>query len=130
MLEFYPEIRSIHIAAVLSSGALFAVRGMGLIAGKRWPLSPPLRYVSYTIDTILLVAAISLVIILRQYPLVHGWLTAKVGLLVLYILLGIAAFKPGQGAGVRFGLWISALMVYAFIISVAQAHHPLGYFAA
>ncbi|MCW8193982.1 SirB2 family protein [Proteobacteria bacterium 005FR1] len=130
MLEYYPEIRSIHIAAVVVSGSLFAVRGLGLIIGKRWPLSPPLRYLSYTIDTILLTAALLLMTIVRQYPLVHGWLTVKVGLLVLYIALGIMAFRPGPGAGVRFGLWTAALLVYAFIISVAMSHHPLGYFAA
>lgn len=130
MLEYYPEIRSIHIAAVLLSGSLFAIRGLGLIVGKRWPLSPSLRYLSYIIDTILLAAALVLMLIVRQYPLVHGWLTVKVGLLVLYIVLGIMAFRPGQRSGVRFGLWTAALLVYAFIISVAMSHHPLGYFAA
>ena len=48
----------------------------------------PLRYLSYTIDTVLLTAALMLATILHQYPFVHAWLTVKVLLLVVYIVLG------------------------------------------
>src|SRR6185503_10250466 len=93
MLEFYAEIKWVHIAAVMASGTLFALRGAGVLAGARWPMWAPLRYLTYTIDTVLLTAALMLVTILRQYPFVQAWLTVKVLLLVVYIVLGTFALK-------------------------------------
>lgn len=129
MTEFYSEIRLVHIVAVLASGGLFLVRGLAFFAGARWAMAAPLRYLSYTIDTVLLTAALMLMTIVQQYPFVHGWLTVKVALLVVYIILGFFAFWRGRTKAARAGFWAAALAVYAFMISVARAHHPLGLFS-
>ena len=129
MVEFYPQIRSVHIAAVLASGGLFFLRGLALHLGARWAMAAPLRYLSYAIDTLLLTAALMLATILHQYPFVHGWLTAKVFLLVSYVGLGTFALKRGRTREIRVACWIAALLVYAFMITVARAHHPLGVLA-
>lgn len=133
MIEFYPEIRLAHIAAVVASGGLFLLRGLALFAGTdrtaSWAMTAPLRYLSYTIDTVLLTAALMLMTIVQQYPFVHAWLTVKVVLLVVYIALGIVAFRRGRRRTVRVGCFLAALVVYAFIISVARAHDPLGIFS-
>ena len=129
MIEFYAGIKWVHIAAVLSSGALFAFRGAVMLAGGRWYMAAPLRYLSYTIDTVLLTAALMLATILHQYPFVHGWLTMKVVLLVVYVVLGSYALKRGSTPAVRTRTYVAALLVYAFIISVARAHDPRGVFA-
>lgn len=129
MIEFYPEIRWVHIAAVLTSGALFALRGAAMLAGARWYMAAPLRYLSYTVDTVLLTAALMLATILHQYPFVHGWLTMKVMLLVVYVVLGSYALKRGSTRAVRARSYFAALLVYAFIISVARAHDALGVLA-
>lgn len=127
MIEFYPEIRLVHIAAVLASGGLFLVRGLLLFTGMGWALLMPLRYLSYVIDTVLLTAALMLMTIVQQYPFVHAWLTVKVLLLVVYIALGVLAFRKGPRRPVRLACWLMAMAVYAFIISVARAHDPLGF---
>src|ERR1043166_2620323 len=93
MLEFYPQIKWVHVAAVIASGSLFALRGAGVLAGSRWAMHAVPRYTSYAIDTVLLTAALMLATILRQYPFVHGWLTVKVLLLIAYIVLGSMALK-------------------------------------
>jgi uncharacterized membrane protein SirB2 len=129
MLDFYPQIRLVHIAAVLASGGLFFLRGLILHLGGQWSMAAPVRYISYTIDTILLTAALMLATILHQYPFVHGWLTMKVVLLVVYVALGSYALKRGRTRNARVRFWLAALIVYAFIISVARAHQPLGIFA-
>ena len=129
MIEFYPQIKWVHVAAVLASGTLFLLRGLAVHAGSRWAMAAPVRYSSYTIDTVLLTAALMLATILHQYPFVHGWLTVKVVLLVLYILLGTFALKRGRTRAVRIWCWLAALLVFGFIISVARAHHPLGLLA-
>lgn len=129
MVEFYPEIRLVHIVAVFASGGLFLLRGLALSAGAAWSTAPPLRYLSYAIDTVLLTAALMLMTIVEQYPFVHGWLTVKVLLLVVYIALGAVAFWRTRTRLARRAFWLAALAVYAFMISVARAHHPLGLFA-
>jgi uncharacterized membrane protein SirB2 len=129
MLELYPEIKLIHMSAAIASGVLFFIRGLALNMGGRWAMAVPLRYLTYTIDTVLLAAAVTLAATLHQYPFVHHWLTVKVVLLVVYIVLGTVALKRGESAGMRWGAWIAALVVYGFIISVARAHHPAGWFA-
>jgi uncharacterized membrane protein SirB2 len=57
---------------------------------------------------------------------VQGWLTAKVLLLVVYVVLGSFALKRGRTRTVRTSCWIAALLVYLFIVSIARAHNPLG----
>ena len=126
MIEFYPQIKAVHIGCVVASGGLFALRGALLLAGQRWANHAVLRGLSYTIDTVLLTAALMLVTVLRQYPFVHGWLTVKVLLLVVYIVLGSLALKRARTTRGRAVAYVAALGTLAFIWSVARAHHPLG----
>ena len=126
MSPFYLDIKWVHIAAVMASGTLFALRGAGVLGGAAWPMWAPLRYLTYTIDTVLLTAALMLVTILHQYPFVNGWLTAKVCLLVVYIVLGTFALKRAQTLRARAWCYLAALAVFLFIVSIARAHHPLG----
>ena len=128
MAEYYLQIKWLHIAAVIVSGCVFVLRGIAVQAGARWAMSAPLRYLSYTVDTVLLVAAVMLVMIVHQYPFVNSWLTVKVCMLVVYVGLGTFALKRGRTQHVRLVCFVAALAVYAFIISVAIAHHPLGIF--
>ena len=123
MLEYYPLIRTAHIFAALLSGSLFFVRGVGLLRGKSWPKARAVCYFTYFNDTVLLVAAFLLVGILRVYPFVQGWLTVKVVCLVVYIVLGVMAFREEHSRSRQTVLWLCALMVYGFIIFVARTHH-------
>jgi uncharacterized membrane protein SirB2 len=129
MIEFYPGIKAVHIGCVVASGSLFALRGALLLAGRRWANHAVLRYLSYAIDTVLLTAALMLATVLRQYPFVHGWLTVKVLLLVVYIVLGSLALKRARTTRGRAVAYAAALATLAFIWSVARAHHPLGVLA-
>jgi len=129
LVAFYPQIKFVHIACVVLSGSLFALRGMMMMAGSRWTYHPILRRGSYLIDTTLLGAAILLTLILHQYPFVQAWLTAKVLLLVLYIVLGVFALRRGRTRTSRAAFFIAALAVFLFIVSIAMAHDPRGIFA-
>ena len=129
--EFYLQIRHTHIAAVAASGGLFFLRGLGLnVFGQTWAMAAPLRWTSYAVDTVLLTAALMLMTIVQQYPFADQWLTVKVGLLVVYVILGSFALKRGRTRRSRTGFWVAAMTVFLFIVSVAQAHHPLGVLAA
>ena len=131
MEEFYPQIRAVHMWSVFASGLLFALRGGAFnLVGAAWPRGLPVRLLSWTIDTTLLTAALILMTIVQQYPFVDHWLTVKVSLLVVYIVLGTQAFAASRSRRTRICFWIAALVVFGFIVTVARAHHPLGLFAA
>jgi uncharacterized membrane protein SirB2 len=57
-----------------------------------------------------------------------GWLTVKLVLLVVYVVLGSFALKRGRSLKARWLCFIAALCVYAFMLSVARSHQPLGWF--
>lgn len=126
MIEFYPEIKLVHVGAVIASGSLFALRGSLMLARSALANHAALRWLSYAIDTTLLTAALMLVTILHQYPFVQGWLTVKVLLLVVYVALGSLALKRAQTRRVQVGSFFAAVTVFLLIASVARAHHPLG----
>ena len=128
MEAFYLEIRAVHIGTVILSGLLMLLRALAYNGlGASWAMAWPVRYLSYAIDTILLTAALMLTTIIQQYPFVDGWLTIKVLLLVVYIMLGYNALR-GATSRVRWASLAGAALVYAFIISIARAHVPLGIF--
>lgn len=126
MIDFYPQIKWVHVAAVIASGSVFLLRGLAVQARARWPMAAPVRYLSYSIDTVLLAAALMLLTILPGATYANGWLTVKLALLVVYIALGTFALKRGRTRGMRLATFIGALAVYGFIIGIARAHHPLG----
>lgn len=129
MIEFYPQIKWVHVAAVIASGGLFALRGLLVLAGRSsWALAAPVRYLSYSIDTTLLTAALMLFTLLPGALFANGWLAAKLALLVAYVALGMFALRRGRTAGVRLACYLAALATYGFMYSIARAHHPGGLF--
>lgn len=126
MIAFYPEIKHAHIGLALASGALFAVRGAGVLAGMRWPRRAAVRHASYIIDTGLLAAALMLLAILPGGLYANGWLAAKLVLVVVYVVLGVFAMRRARSRGGRLAAYLAALAAFALIYGIARAHHPLG----
>ncbi|HET7359501.1 MAG TPA: SirB2 family protein [Rhodanobacteraceae bacterium] len=129
LAAWYLPILHTHVACVAASGTLFFGRGCLMLAGSPLANHPLARRVSQTVDTVLLVAAILLTMIIHQYPLVQAWLTTKVLLLVLYIALGVFALRRAPTRALRACCFVAALAVYLYIVAVAVAHSPRGPFA-
>lgn len=127
LVSHYAELRLLHIGCVALSGALFTVRGLLRIGGRAPANHRALRMTSYVIDTTLLGAAITLTLIVHQYPFVDAWLTAKTLLLVLYIALGIVALKHARTRSGRIAALVAALATFGMMIGVAITHHPAGW---
>ena len=130
MIEFYLQIKSIHVCMVLLSGALFALRGLGVLIAARWPMAMPVRIASYAIDTTLLTAALMLLTMLPTSMFANGWLAMKIGLLCIYILFGTLALKRARSPRLRAAFYVLALLTYAWMLTIARSHHPLGIFSA
>lgn len=128
VIEFYAQIKWVHVASVLCSGTIFLLRGLFVLAGRQAiAMATPVRYLSYGVDTILLTAALMLLTILPGALFANGWLTIKIVLLVVYVGLGTFALKRGRTQTVRAICYLAALFVYITIIGIARAHHPLGW---
>ena len=128
MIEFYAQIKTVHILCVVLSGAVFAFRGAGVLAGARWPMLLPVRIASYGIDTVLLTAALMLLTILPGGVFANGWLTVKLALLVVYIVLGSFALKRAKARSAKAGYFTAAVATYLLMYSIARTHDPLGVF--
>ncbi len=126
MIEFYPQIKAVHVGLAFASGALFAVRGAAALAGWRWAMAWPVRWSSYAIDTSLLTAALMLLSILPWGLFGNGWLAVKVGVLVAYVVLGTFALRRARSRSARIICYVAALLAFAWVVSIARSHHPLG----
>ena len=119
LVAWFPQILAVHVGTVAVSGSLFALRGAARMAG--WPVAnhPALRCFSYLNDTLLLTAAILLTLIVHQYPLLDAWLTVKVLLLAVYIVLGVIALRRGRSPRARAWAYGAALATFGLIITTS-----------
>lgn len=126
-MQFYSELKLVHMGAALSSGAFFFLRALAVQFGARWPLAAIPSYVSYTIDTVLLTAALMLWTMLPGAMFANGWLATKLVLVVAYIVLGSLAVRRGRTAMLRRACFVAATIVFALIYGIARAHDPRGW---
>jgi len=125
----YTTLKHIHLTTVALTITLFLFRSALMLwwpraLNRRW-----LRILPHINDTILLLSAIGMMLIIHQYPLVNHWLTAKVVGVLLYILFGTIALKRGRTKRIRIQAMIGALLSLGYLIAVARTHSPtLGLF--
>ena len=130
MTEYYLLLRHVHIGCAILTIALFLLRGGLMLAESTWQRNVVLRYLPHVVDTVLLTSALMLTTVIHQYPFSTGWVTMKIVLLVVYIVLGSIALKRGRTKSIRVAALVAALATIGFLVTVARAHHPLGVFAA
>lgn len=112
-------VKLIHVTAVVLSFTGFQLRAIWMIVGSPLLTARVTRVLPHVIDTILLASALWLAWTIRQWPFVHGWLTAKVIGLVVYIVLGSIALKRGRTKRIRIAAWIAASAVFLYVVAVA-----------
>ncbi|TDR70620.1 SirB2 family protein [Paludibacterium purpuratum] len=120
----YFIVKDLHIACVVLSVTLFALRGGLQLAGVAWRRWRLLRIAPHVVDSVLLGAAFWLASQLHQFPFVDGWLTAKFLALVAYVLLGKQALRPDVSPRRNLGFFLAALATVAYIVGVAVTHSP------
>ena len=127
MIATYTLLKYLHVICVVLSGAGFVLRGAWMLQGSPLLAQRWVRVLPHIVDTVLLASAIALAVMLEQYPLVQGWITAKLIGLVVYIVLGTIALKRGRTRGVRLTAFGGALLVFAYIVAVALTKSVLPY---
>ncbi|HEB57515.1 MAG TPA: regulator SirB [Gammaproteobacteria bacterium] len=124
MYELYSLIKLIHISTVSFTGFYFIIRGLSQFNHYQWYRKRWARRISQYNDTVLLLSGISMAVIIEQYPFVNSWLTAKLFLLLVYILLGMLSFYWLHNKKQKMITWSFALLVYGYIIGVAINKNP------
>jgi uncharacterized membrane protein SirB2 len=118
----YSLLKQLHLATIVLTLALFVLRGAWMMGNSPRLQARWVRIVPHVNDSLLLASGIGLAVLIRQYPLVNGWLTAKFFALIFYIALGTFALKRGKTRGQRIAAWFAALLVFGYIASVAVTH--------
>lgn len=125
-------LKVLHVSAVALSFCGFFVRGVATLGGAAWVGHRATRRVADLVDTMLLLSAVGMLVVIHVMPWELAWLRAKIVGLVIYIALGIVALRPtrmGRKPGamrVRLLCWVGALVVFGYIVSVAVTKSPWG----
>ena len=118
-MEIYPALKLLHVACVVATASGFVLRGIWMLGESPLLRHPLTRVLPHLNDTLLLAAGIGMAMMLHQYPLVDGWLTAKLLALLLYIVLGTVALKRGRTKRIRILAFGGALLTLSYLVAVA-----------
>lgn len=120
----YTLLKTIHMACAALSYLLFLLRGIWRLSGSPLAAQRWTRVVPHVNDTVLLLAALAMAVQIARYPGLHAFLAAKTAGLVVYILLGMAAFRWAATRRTRIAAWLAAQMVFFYIVGVALTKRP------
>ncbi len=115
----YSLLKIVHVGTVYITFGLFLARGFWMLLDsprlqERW-----VKVIPHLNDTLLLSAAIALVVVGGLNLLDNPWLIAKISGLLAYIGLGTLALKRGRTKAQRAVFFFAALAVFGYIIAVA-----------
>lgn len=118
-VERYLWVRNLHMAVAALSITLFFVRGIILFSGVERKQLGSLRWLPHTNDKLLFLSGVYMAYLLHRLPGVDPWITTKLGFVLLYILLGMLAFRWCRSLAMRVVAWLSALGVFVEIVTLA-----------
>ena len=123
MLESYVALLGTHMLLARVSPVLFSLRAWRSIRGLE-PARGWLRVTPHVVDSLLLLAGIVLALIIRQYPFVDAWLTAKLVALIAYIAVGHVAVRRARSMRGKLAAWLIGLALVLYIFAVALTKSP------
>lgn len=118
----------IHVTTALLSISGFIFRGILRFSGSDLVNRKWLKITPHIIDTVLIISAIMLFTRSGLDLMTTPWLQAKIVALIVYIALGLVAFRFAKTTPVRLLAWLAAILVFGYILSVAVSKNPLGFF--
>ena len=123
-MELYPALKLLHLGCVVVTASAFVLRGIWMVVDSPLLRHPLTRVLPHVNDSLLLAAGIGMAAMLHQYPLVDGWLTAKLLALLLYIVLGTVALKRGPTKRIRVLAFVGALLTLSYLVAGALTRSP------
>ena len=115
----YATLKLIHICAAILTISGFVLRGFWMLRESPYLNKPVVRIAPHVIDSAFLLTGIALIWTLHLPVLSQPWLLAKLGALVLYVLLGMVALRRGRSRKIRTTAFVLALATFSYIVGVA-----------
>jgi len=121
-VSYYLPLKHLHITLAVLSISLLLLR----FALIQWRGSVPklLKIMPHIVDTLLMVAGISLALLLQFKPLEQPWLWQKLLLLLFYIGAGMLALKARQRS-LRYLAMAGAVLLFSLMALLARTKLPL-----
>jgi uncharacterized membrane protein SirB2 len=121
----YEIVKHLHLTTIVLSVVLFLFRFVlnilqSPMLQKRW-----LKILPHLVDTLLLVSAATLCLLLKQYPLVDAWVTEKLIALVMYVFMVTLALKLGHNSFMRGMGLLGALSWITYAGMIALSKQPI-----
>ncbi len=124
----FDALKTLHVLSAIASIGGFILRGYWMLTANTLLARRIAKTLPHIIDTILLGSAVGMLLIWHSSPFSMSWLSAKIIALLVYIGLGMVALRFGQTRRVRTSFWLMALVVAAYIVSVALTKSAQGFF--
>jgi uncharacterized membrane protein SirB2 len=126
-MDSYLIFKTVHMTCALLSISGFILRGYWMIHESPLLQLKPVKILPHIVDTFLLVSAIAMLFILGFGLLYQGWLLHKVGLLIVYIVLGMIALGNKYSRSKRIAAFVGAVVVFFYIVGIAMTKTALSW---
>ena len=121
----YTAVKHIHLTAIILSLVLFIARFVLLWLKSSKLNSKLLKVLPHLVDTVLIVSAITLCVLLQQYPLVDAWVTEKLLALIMYVFMVTLALRLANNNFMRIIGFVGAISWVAFAGAVAMSKQAI-----
>ncbi len=115
----------LHILCVAASFSLLFLRGLWLFRAFPAAQETWVRMLPHAVDGLLVLTALAMMSLGngKAWP---DWLWAKLAYIVVYAILSTLAFRVASKRWQKGLVWISAMLTFLFITTVAVLQNPLG----
>jgi uncharacterized membrane protein SirB2 len=128
-MNAYLVAKTIHVICVALSIGGFVAR-FALSLGRPEILRQGVvRVAPHLNDTVLLAAAITMLVVAQWNVFEMPWLLAKIVGLLVYVGCGVVALRRGRTLRTRVVAFVAALAVFGYVVSVAFSKSLAGPFA-
>ena len=119
LIDAYPVIKILHAMLALLTLGFFLWRSHVFFTGGKLPRLW-MRTMPDSVDTLLLGTGALMMFVAGLSPLQGGWISVKLAMVLVYILLGMGVLHFGRTGLVRRMAWAGALLVFAYIVCLAH----------
>jgi uncharacterized membrane protein SirB2 len=126
-MNSYLALKHLHITCVVLSGSFFALRFYWRMQAAEYLQKKWVKILPHCLDTLLLISAISMAILVQLNPFIHSWLLMKIIMLIAYIVCGSFAIKYARTKRNQILSFIGASLCFFAIVWLAISKQILPF---
>lgn len=120
----YIALKHLHLTLIALAFGLFLLRYFWLMTGSPQLQKKPFKILPHPINLLMILSGFA-VAHAASFPLSSPWILAKLGALVVFVILGLLTFKQATKTK-QIVFFSAALITFVYIISVAVTKSPLS----